>query len=158
MAAPVTVRTGGYIDAFCTKCDLTLGHTVIAMVGSRVVKVHCNTCGADHAFRGEQAPAARAAGSASGAPSVKAGPSWATLMMGKDVDKARKYSMKEHFCVDDLVDHPTFGAGVVIAERSGKIDIVFEGAQKVLVNGAAPPSADPPARAPRGRPNPFRPQ
>jgi hypothetical protein len=157
VAEPGTFRTGGYIDAFCTKCDLTLGHTIIAMVGARVVKVHCNTCGADHAFRGEQAPAARAAGSAAAAP-VKAGSSWASLMKGKDLAAARKYSMKEHFHVDDLIDHPTFGAGVVIAERSGKIDIVFEGAQKVLVNGAAPPSTDPPAAARRGRPNPFRPQ
>jgi len=53
MAVPSTYRTGGEIDTLCTKCAMTLAHTIIAMVGPRVVKVKCNTCGADHAYHGD---------------------------------------------------------------------------------------------------------
>ncbi len=42
---------GGDIDAFCSRCKLDLGHTVVAMVGSRVVQVICNTCGSHHRYR-----------------------------------------------------------------------------------------------------------
>ena len=29
-----------------------LAHTILAMVGPKIVRVRCNTCGGDHAFRG----------------------------------------------------------------------------------------------------------
>src|SRR5512147_1411968 len=45
-------RVGGEVDAFCSKCQLLLAHTVIAMVGAVPVKVECNTCRAVHKFRG----------------------------------------------------------------------------------------------------------
>ncbi len=133
MDSQSAARTGGYIDAFCTKCDMLLGHTVIAMVGAKVVKVKCNTCGADHSYRGELSPAKAKAVAAQ----KKAGPTWEQRMKGKDIANARKYSAKDHFQVNDVIAHPTFGLGVVIANRSGKIDVSFKAFDKTLVNGKA---------------------
>ena len=43
--------TGGYVDAWCTKCKMELGHTIIAMVDNMPKRVQCNTCGGKHNFR-----------------------------------------------------------------------------------------------------------
>src|SRR6266852_6391254 len=50
-------RVGGDIDAFCTRCKMELGHTVLAMMGQKPVRVRCNTCGGEHKYRGTSAPA-----------------------------------------------------------------------------------------------------
>jgi hypothetical protein len=44
------LSAGSEIDAYCTKCRLDLGHTIIAMVGHTVPKVICNTCGSQHKY------------------------------------------------------------------------------------------------------------
>lgn len=44
-------RVGGEVDAACTKCKMLLGHTILAMVGSRIARVRCNTCQGEHNFR-----------------------------------------------------------------------------------------------------------
>lgn len=44
-------KTGGEIDAYCTKCRLDLAHRIIAMVGDAVKKVECKTCGSHHLYR-----------------------------------------------------------------------------------------------------------
>lgn len=149
MALPNSIRVGGEIDAFCTKCDLNLAHTIIAMVGPKVVKVKCNTCDSEHMYRGTQplvkatsfaAPKKSATGSAARAPraaTVKM--SWEDQFAGKDLARAKKYSPRETFVVDDIVDHPTFGIGLVIAVRVDKVDISFKADTKTLVHGKAPP-------------------
>ena len=44
-------KTGGEIDAYCTKCRLDLTHRIIAMVEGAVKKVECKTCGSHHLYR-----------------------------------------------------------------------------------------------------------
>lgn len=131
MTAPDRPRSGGEIDAFCTKCDLNLGHTIVAMVGPRVAKVKCRTCGAEHSYRGDQ-PLAKAAKTV--APK-KAALTWAERMKDRNLADARKYSAKESFQVNDIIIHATFGLGLVTANRSDKIDVMFQSFEKTLVNG-----------------------
>jgi hypothetical protein len=159
MTTPNATRVGGEIDAACGKCELNLAHTIIAMVGPKVVKVKCNTCGGEHNYRGVQplvkiqsyaAPkrASASSSSSSGKPTVKrasaSGPAvvvmtWDEQFKGKDLTKARKYSPRETFVVDDVVDHPTFGLGLVRSVRDGKVEVAFKQEDKILVHGKAPP-------------------
>ncbi|MFZ5439721.1 MAG: hypothetical protein ACOZQL_06915 [Myxococcota bacterium] len=149
MTLPNSIRTGGEIDAWCGKCNLNLAHTIIAMVGPKVVKVRCNTCGGEHQYRGEQPlvkatsfAAPKKASSGSAAPKTKAPTvtiSWEDQFRGKDLTKAKKYSPRETFAVDDVVDHPTFGLGLVRAVRGDKIEVGFKQQDKVLVHGKTPP-------------------
>lgn len=45
------------------------------------------------------------------------------------------YSIRENFSMEDKVDHPTFGEGVVIARTDDKVSIIFKDAQvKQLVH------------------------
>ncbi len=146
---PNATRVGGEIDAACGKCELNLAHTIIAMVGPKVIKVKCNTCGNEHNYRGVQplvklqsfAAPKRASSSGSAAPRKAPAVvvSWDEQFKGKDLSKAKKYSPRETFAVDDVVDHPTFGLGLVRAVRDGKVEVAFKQEDKILVHGKAPP-------------------
>jgi hypothetical protein len=123
---------GGEVDAFCTRCKLTLAHTVLAMVGAKIARVRCNTCGGDHAFRStptrtRTTPAARA-------PHERVIISFEQQLAGRDLAKAAKYSAKDNYQVDQLIDHPTFGLGIVSGIREDKVDVVFKISQKTLVH------------------------
>ncbi len=152
MAPLNAIRTGGEIDAACGKCEMNLAHTIIAMVGPKVIKVRCNTCGNEHNYRGVQplvkavsfaAPkrasaAARSAGVPRTAKASTVVLSWDEQFKGKDLAQARKYSPRETFAVDDVIDHPTFGLGIVRAVRDGKVEVGFKQEDKVLVHAKAP--------------------
>ena len=153
MSIPNATRVGGEIDAACGKCEMNLAHTIIAMVGPKVVKVKCNTCGNEHNYRGVQplvkiqsfaSPKRAIASSSSSASPRKAAAttvviSWDEQFKGKDLTKAKKYSPRETFAVDDVVDHPTFGLGLVRGVRDGKVEVAFKQEDKILVHGKAPP-------------------
>ena len=146
---PNSIRTGGEIDALCGKCELDLAHTILAMVGPKVIKVRCNTCNNEHQFRGIQplmkssSPAAKRAGVGSPGKTKAAvvTVTWDEQFRAKDLTKAKKYSTRETFVVDDVVDHPTFGLGLVRAVRGDKVEVAFKQNDKVLVHGKQPPAS-----------------
>jgi hypothetical protein len=136
------VKVGGEVDAFCTKCQLTLAHTVHAVVSGRPVKVECNTCHAVHRYKGPigaaKAAASRPAGARAGAPARERAVAvpFEDLLGAKDQRAAQPYSPKKTFLVDDVIDHPIFGRGFVSAIRdAGKVEITFRSDVKILVHG-----------------------
>ena len=130
------VKVGGEVDTLCNRCGMVLAHTVIAMVASRPVKVECNTCHVVHAFHAEGGAARRPARSRPARPRQSA-TSFDELIAGK-VGTARRYSPKTGYAAGDVVDHPSFGLGLVTAVREGsKIEVTFRSAVKVLVHGQA---------------------
>ena len=154
---PQNIRVGGEIDSFCTKCNMNLAATILAMVGPKVARVKCNTCGTDRAYRGQQPlveaqsfarkrpKKAKADGEATSSRSVT---SWAARVEAKDPASAKKYDPKTTFVVDDLVDHGAFGLGIVSAVRGDKVDIAFKAFEKTLIHakGAPPPVQAPPPK------------
>ncbi len=130
-------RVGGEVDAFCTKCELLLAHTILAMVGPKIVRVRCNTCMGEHAYRGQVIPKGaakpRASRAASAAP-AKVVIGFEERLKEKDLTKARKYSPKESFAPEEVMNHPTFGYGIVTAVRGDKIDVAFKAFEKTLLH------------------------
>jgi hypothetical protein len=134
------LKVGGDIDASCTRCKMTLGHTILAMVDGKPVRVRCNTCQGEHNYRGT-----------AGAPPKKGSweprevrerramkptvTSWEALLSGKDLARARKYSAKETFAPEEVIQHPTFGVGLVQEVRGDKIQVAFKADVKTLVHG-----------------------
>ncbi len=134
------VKVGGEVDALCTKCQLTLAHTVHAVVGGKPVKVECNTCHGIHRYRASDGgAAARPGGRAERAPRSRAPVvGFDELLASKKGAAARPYSPKRTYAADDVVDHPTFGRGFVSAIRDGgKIEVTFRSDVKLLVHGRA---------------------
>ncbi|HEY1908248.1 MAG TPA: hypothetical protein VGG91_19515 [Myxococcaceae bacterium] len=148
-----THRVGGEVDATCTRCKMELAHTILAMVGQKVARVRCNTCGSDHVYRGTQTASRSVASRTRAAPAEKTQRSvigWDAQLAALDVGKAQDYRPDQSFTVDQVVRHPTFGLGIVRAVRQDKMDVAFKSAERTLVQGRGPgtvrPSFAPPHR------------
>ncbi len=133
---PNAPRVGGDIDAACTRCKMVLGHTILAMVGVKPAKVRCNTCQGEHKYKAPPSPGsvekAKVAKIARVAKSNVT--SWEALLQGKDLTRARRYNTKERFEEGELLQHPTFGMGLVQEVRSDKLAVVFNTGTKTLIH------------------------
>jgi hypothetical protein len=133
------VKVGGEVDAFCTRCELVLAHTVHAVVDARPVKVECNTCHSVHRYRDPPGRASRpgATPRASRPAREKAAVvGFDELLAARGGATPQPYSPKKRFALDDVVDHPVFGRGFVTALRDGdKVEITFRSDVKLLVHG-----------------------
>lgn len=136
-------RVGGEIDAVCTRCRMTLAHTILAIVGDRPIRVQCNTCGGQHNFRAGAEPIrspATATATRSAATTRSTEPRAARGRVSFDDALAAKaepdklYSPKGVYVLDDVISHPSFGRGFVEAVRADKIDVVFRAGSRTLVH------------------------
>lgn len=152
---PKPLKAGGEVDSWCTKCKLVLNHRIIAMVGSKPVRVECSTCGSHHNFRAHAPGAAPAgtttrerasgAGASTGVSRAARGPSkaeqervsreqsWEKAIAGKGVRDFKPYRVSETFQSGDSVRHAKFGDGVVMRiVDAHKVEILFKEEAKTL--------------------------
>jgi Zn ribbon nucleic-acid-binding protein len=154
-------KTGGEIDAYCTKCKLDLTHRIIAMVGDQVKKVECKTCGSHHLYRkpkterDAEAAAAVKAGSTVRKSKSEGGPrtaserhaaaeraerervsTWEKAIAGQPTNAFKPYSVKALLGAGELVHHPKFGDGVVarVIDRA-KVEILFQDGPRTMAHG-----------------------
>lgn len=124
------LETGSYVQAYCTRCKEVFRHTVVALVDGKPVRVKCNTCGGEHAFRAEapEEPAAGRAPRGRGAKAITPEAVWKQELAAAAArgSRGRTYSAEEGFRAGDVLDHPSFGVGVVQrAVGPGKILVLF---------------------------------
>jgi hypothetical protein len=143
------LSAGDIIEARCTKCREVLNHRIVAMVEGKVVRVECNTCNGVHNYypppSAKVAKAPRAA-SVSKPRSPSANPrvpkkdpleaereEWASLSPTFNVDKALPYDMNGRFQTRNLIQHSSFGLGVVKAVIvPNKMQVLFQDGIKLL--------------------------
>ncbi len=131
---------GKRVDSWCARCKLMLAHTIEAIVKDKITRTHCNTCGAQHAYRrnppGTASATVRGVSSGSGRSTKATSPAvdYQELLRGKDVGNARAYKISERFRPKEIIRHPTFGVGLVVAVRdTNKIDVGFSDGLKTLI-------------------------
>jgi len=134
---------GQEIDSQCLKCKSVTNHIIIAMVEEEIAKVECNVCGAKHKYRPPKVkkPAAvkKKKVAAKKTPKrpiseIKAEAHFVEIMEGLDPSQAKPYSMKETFKQDDLIDHSSFGLGLITSTiQPNKIEVTFKPGSKVLI-------------------------
>ena len=152
-------KTGGEIDAYCTKCKLDLLHRIIAMVGDAVKKVECKTCGSHHLYRrpktereaaharlAKRAEDRKAASPTAGTKAERTAraekaereqvSAWERAIAGKPTSAFTAYRISLHFGPGDLVKHPKFGDGVVakVIDQS-KVEILFKDGPRTMAQG-----------------------
>ena len=132
---PTVPAVGKDVDSWCTRCKMVLAHTVESVVSGRITRVHCNTCGGQHAYRAK-APGSgttrKPRGDGAAAKPVK---DYATLLRGRDASSARAYAGTERFKEGELIKHSTFGLGVVIGLKdANKIEVMFADSTKTLIH------------------------
>jgi hypothetical protein len=141
----MTFKVGGEVESYCAACKDFKWHVVVALVSGLPAKVECLGCHKHHMYRPSQpakdttakAPRKSRAGSA-----PKASVDLDAAFSGRT---ARRYSPKEIFATDDVIDHPSFGLGLVVALQPGaqKMEVAFRDAKRWLVC-ARPPAQDVP--------------
>jgi hypothetical protein len=137
------LSAGDNVEAPCTRCRKVLNHTIVAMVGDRVVRVQCNTCGGAHNYRPvaePKAPVARAAVQKA-APAPRAArkdpgtadrEEWEALRPAMENGQPFSYDMNGGYRVNSVVAHPVFGLGVVKTVAPGKMEVLFQAGKKLL--------------------------
>ena len=140
------IKVGGEVDAYCTSCRLMKWHVIVAVVGDKPAKVECHGCHKQHGFRAappgapkvKRVTKPRAASTPAPAPPVTNLEE--RLLRGES--SARGYSPQDQFAVDELVRHPSFGVGLVVALPDlQRMEVAFRDGRKLLVHrrGAPPP-------------------
>lgn len=143
------------VMAYCGSCKMDLMATVVARVGGKVAKVLCNTCKKERAYKaakgvkepGATAPASakttrkkstESAEEAAASKAVTIEVEWARLMDESTKSARVKYSPKAKLNLGDVVEHPSFGDGVVMRiQHPDKAEILFKGDVKLLIHSRA---------------------
>ena len=113
------------------------------MKGAKIARVKCNSCTAEHAYRAPPtASEATAAKRRAERKTTKTAPitpkttatEFEVIAADKDLTEAQKYSIKMELNLNDIVDHPKFGIGVVTEIREHqKAHVAFPEGGRVLV-------------------------
>jgi hypothetical protein len=148
---PKKPRTGGEIDAWCTKCRMDLNHRIVAMVGDAVKRVECLTCGGQHNYRKPASerdqPKASTPRAASGSSSRASGGAqatqrsarltWEKAIAGQPPNAFKPYTVAATWSPGDLVRHKSFGDGVIARIIDPKkVEILFEEGPKTMAQGS----------------------
>jgi hypothetical protein len=138
------LSAGSTIETLCTRCKVVLNHTIVAMVGEKIVRVECSTCHGLHAYHPVKVPKEPAAAKSSRTnvtaprktkadPEAVARAEWAELQPGMDPAQAIPYDMNRTYRLNNLLSHPNFGLGIVqLVIPPHKIDVLFQTGKKRL--------------------------
>ncbi len=123
------------VITMCTKCAMELNHVVIAHNRSGMVeRVKCHTCGSEHKYRPEKKGAVKKeAKKSTGTRKVDTTKSYEVLLEKFKEKEPLPYSMSGSFKHDDVIDHKTFGTGIVINASYYKIEVAFSDRTRLLV-------------------------
>ncbi len=139
------ISAGDIIEARCTKCRAVLNHRIVAMVGGKVVRVECNTCGGVHNYyppgegkkitsESAKAPAKeRTTAKSRVTAGTKDRENWERLIPAMHSGSAVPYDMNGKYKVNDIIEHPVFGLGVVkTVVKPNKMEVLFREGMKLL--------------------------
>ena len=169
--AAKSVQVGDIVESTCRKCNDITGHAIVSILEGEIAKVECRGCGSVHKYRpgpkGTSAAQAKNSPPASSknkrsSPKGKKGPTakekeaqqlaeqryeeWQSKVENKDPAEAKTYSMQSQYQVNDLIDHASFGLGIV--QRTippNKMDVLFHNGEKRLRCAQVPNPGSPSA-------------
>ena len=122
------------IITVCSRCKLELDHIVVRHNKEGIVdRVKCHTCGFEHKYKTAAKKKAKAATKRKSSTRKKSPEKEYEALMAKkmDVDPV-PYSMKASFTEDDIIDHKTFGKGIVTETSFERIEVLFKDGFKTL--------------------------
>lgn len=138
------MAAGDELFTYCTSCKMNLRHVIIAHKAGNsgpVAKVRCNTCASIHSLRNAPGTTGERAGrSASATPREKAqhipvAVEWREQLSQREGQPSLPYAPIKDFKIGDVIDHPTFGCGIVRNLKDGnKFEVLFQNDVKVLVH------------------------
>lgn len=125
--------------AFCKKCDAERYHTVLAHTTSKTAKIKCEVCGSTKSYSLPKTGGAKAkvsrprAGSESARKSSHAA-EYESLLQTHESQNAVNYNIKGKFELNQKIQHPKFGMGIVRQVQPEKVEVVFSDEVRQLVH------------------------
>ncbi len=141
------MAVGQEIIAYCSSCKLDLRHVIVAHKAGNsgaVAKLRCNTCSKIHTPRINPEARSASAGAKTRAPTEKKRViplevEWREQLSKLQGKPSLPYVPQRDFKVDDVIDHPQFGCGIVRAMKDGnKFEVLFQREIKVLIHRLKP--------------------
>lgn len=137
------IGVGKEVLSNCSKCKLILAHIIVTMKSADVPdKVQCKTCKTTQSYKDPGAKkkktsierVVKSAKASRGKTTESVGELW-TKALNRSTAGAKAYTIKGSFQMGDLIDHPTFGQGVV--EKlidDNKIEVLFQDDIRTLMH------------------------
>ena len=136
---------GNAIEGYCVECKQDTVHTVLEIEGLMIRAVRCEKCRTEGplktprsktkaglrevAAKRRTTPPRRRRRKAEDPAQI-----FRKHLVGKEVDRAKKYNPKAELEIGKVIKHPSFGIGVVVSmNEPQKASIVFEDGTRVLV-------------------------
>lgn len=143
--AEKVITAGDEVESWCTSCQLMGAHRVVAVVEGKPEKVICKTCERRHKYRPNPPKSRTKKGKAKTQKTTKKKKTtrtrrrkdpatiWEELLAEKDLSNPKQYAMSGSFIQHDIIEHKTFGIGLVAEVRAeGKMEVVFKEGTKLL--------------------------
>ena len=128
-----SARVGGDIKLLCSRCNLELTHTIMAVVGSTPARIRCNTCKSERNYKAPKlATILRSPREAR--PKISDEGFYQQKMKDNATNPERDYRIDLELKANDLVNHKVFGRGVVLKTTPpDRAEILFKDQSRVLV-------------------------
>ncbi len=126
---------GKSIQSYCGRCKENCDHTIMTLDGDKAAKVRCKTCGSLHKFRDIVDPVklGKAQAKARASEEETSLITWEALLAAAK-GKERDYDMAGKYRVGEIVNHRTFGKGVVVKLLTNKCEMQFRDRERLMVS------------------------
>ena len=122
----------------CKKCDSERYHRVLAHLSSTEAKIECEVCGSKKKLNIGKKMATTKKKTTRKSKANAHLDTWNELKEKFSDLPTEIYSIRGGFRADTVIDHPTFGLGVVTESHKNKIEVCFEEGVKVLMHRREP--------------------
>lgn len=124
------------ISAWCGKCKFERTHVIAAMDGEKVRKVTCSMCNSTHNYKTAPSSASKSSTGRTSRASKSSGGSRKSAAFSIDASRpAKTYDMGASFSEGDVINHPKFGLGSVLAiVPPNKMEVRFQEGTKLLLH------------------------
>ncbi len=121
------------IITVCSRCKLELNHIVVRHNAEGIVdRVKCHTCGFEHKYKPVKKKAETTKKRKSPVRKKSPEKEYAALMEKNIHVVPIPYSMKTSYSEGELIDHKTFGKGVIMGTSFERIEVLFQDGSKTL--------------------------
>lgn len=124
------------ISAWCGKCKFDRTHVIAAMDGDKVRKVTCSMCNSTHNYKNAPSSESKSGSTKTPRSSKSSGSSRKSTGFSIDPNRpVKNYNMGSGFSEGDVINHPKFGLGSVLAITSpNKMEVRFQEGTKILLH------------------------
>ncbi|WP_413288233.1 hypothetical protein [Bdellovibrio sp. HCB337] len=127
---------------FCKKCNADRYHTVLAHTTSKTAKIKCEVCASQKSYSlpktGSSATgAAKVSRARAGSESARRSShnaEYEALLNAQESAKEVSYNIKGKFAMNQKINHPKFGVGIVRGVHQDKVEVVFSDEVRNLVH------------------------